>query len=72
MSNVTMQELLFTVVYIDDTLFLEEKISECQNKHVQQVAYSTYHKALTQLCFGCQKIRTTMPMTSESAQEVKE
>jgi len=60
MSNTTIEELLFTVVYLDDILFLQELIANCEGKHVQQVSYSTYHKALTQLCFGCQKIRTTM------------
>jgi hypothetical protein len=69
-KNTVMEELLFTVVYLDNTLFLEELISNCQNKHVQQVAYSTYHKALTQLCFDCQKIRTTMPMTSEPKEDL--
>lgn len=35
---------------------------ECEsNGHVQQVSYSTYHQALTQVCFGCKKIRTNMP-----------
>lgn len=58
---------LFDLVYLgDDILFLQELIASCEGKHVQQVSYSTHHKALTQLCFGCKKIRTTMPMTSKS------
>lgn len=33
----------------------------CQkDNHVQQVAYSTYHDVLTQICFTCKKIRTNM------------
>ena len=37
-------------------------ISTCQClDHVQQVAFSTYHGALTQICFTCHKVRTSMP-----------
>ena len=35
-------------------------IKECEGKHIQQVAYSSYHDALTQICFGCKKIRTSL------------
>ncbi len=36
-------------------------IQNCQSqKHIQQVAYSTYHDALTQVCFTCKVIRTSM------------
>ena len=36
-------------------------IDDCQKKkHIQQVAFSTYHNCLTQICFSCKKIRTTM------------
>ena len=35
-------------------------IKQCEGKHVQQVAYSSYHDALTQICFGCMKIRTNL------------
>ena len=35
-------------------------IEGCEGKHIQQVIYSTYHKALTQICFGCKKIRTSL------------
>lgn len=33
-------------------------IEKCEGKHIQQVVYSTYHKALTQICYGCKKIRS--------------
>lgn len=40
---------------------LRNKIRECQRKeHTQQVAYSTYHDALTQVCFSCNKVRTNI------------
>ena len=36
-------------------------IKRCQKFiHVQQVAYSTYHDCLTQVCFGCRVVRTSM------------
>jgi len=35
-------------------------IKECEGKHIQQIAYSSYHDALTQICFGCKKIRTNL------------
>lgn len=40
--------------------WVKKKIKECEGKHVQQVAYSSYHDALTQICFGCGVIRTSM------------
>ena len=40
---------------------VEMDISRCQKKnHIQQVAFSTYHHALTQICFTCDKIRTSI------------
>lgn len=40
---------------------VEKEIKECQRlKHVQQVAYSTYHNALTQICFTCKTVRTNI------------
>ena len=40
---------------------VKTRIKSCQNfKHVQQVAFSTYHNAFTQICFTCDKIRTSM------------
>lgn len=38
---------------------LREMIKSCQaENHVQQVAYSTYHDALTQVCFTCRAIKS--------------
>ncbi len=39
---------------------VKDKIKECEGKHIQQIAYSSYHDALTQICFGCKKIRTSL------------
>ena len=40
-------------------------IQDCEGKHIQQVVYSTYHDALTQICFGCRKIRTSLKLEKE-------
>jgi hypothetical protein len=39
---------------------VRKHIQECEGKHMQQVAYSTFHDALTQICFGCKKIRSSI------------
>ena len=39
---------------------IKKQIKTCEGNHVQQVAYSSYHEALTQICFGCKKIRTSL------------
>lgn len=45
----------------DGTELLIFHIEHCQkSNHQHQVAYSTYHKAITQICFTCSKVRTTM------------
>lgn len=36
---------------------VRKQIQECEGKHMQQVAYSTFHDCLTQICYGCMKIR---------------
>ena len=39
---------------------VREYIKFCEGKHTQQAIYSTYHDALTQVCFGCHKVRSTI------------
>ena len=39
-------------------------IQECEGKHMQQVAYSSFHDALTQICYGCKKIRSNIKWTT--------
>jgi len=40
---------------------LRDCIQGCSDEdHVQQVAYSTYHDSLTQICFSCGTVRTEM------------
>jgi len=39
---------------------VRQHIRDCESKHVQQCCFSTFHDALTQVCFGCKKIRSTI------------
>ena len=39
---------------------VREHIRQCEGKHVQQAVYSTFHDALTQVCYGCKKVRSTI------------
>ena len=39
---------------------VREHIKNCEGKHVQQAIFSTYMDTLTQICFTCQKIRSTI------------
>lgn len=45
---------------------VKKHIRECEGKHSQQVAYSTFHDALTQICFGCKKIRSNIKVLEEN------
>ena len=51
----------FEYEHIATTYRLRRIINQCQNlDHRQQVAYSTYHDCLTQVCFECKKIRSQL------------
>ena len=39
---------------------VRKHIQECEGKHTQQAVYSTFHDALTQICYGCKKVRSTI------------
>jgi len=39
---------------------VRKHIQNCEGKHCQQVAYSSFHDALTQVCFGCMQIRSNI------------
>lgn len=42
------------------------KIQECEGKHKQQIAYSSYHNSLTQICFDCKKVRSNMKIGEDN------
>lgn len=52
--------ITFEYEYIEDKAELIKIIDECEGKHTQQAVYSTFHSGLTQVCFGCKKIRSTI------------
>lgn len=41
---------------------VRKHIQACEGRHTQQVAYSTFHDSLTQICFVCRKIRTNIKL----------
>ena len=51
---------MFEYEYIPTIQEVIDHIRECESKHTQQSVYSTFHDALTQICFGCKKIRTNV------------
>ena len=50
----------FTYEFILRVEDVRKHIQECEGHHVQQAIYSTFHNALTQVCFGCRKIRSNI------------
>jgi len=52
--------MTFTYEFIKTMEEVRKHIQECEGQHTQQAIYSTFHDALTQICYGCMKIRTTI------------
>ncbi len=50
----------FEFEYYETQEKVREQIQNCEGKHMQQVAYSTFHDALTQICYGCKTIRSNI------------
>ena len=49
-------------VEYDEQEFIRNCIQTCEKKkHLQQVAFSTFHDCLTQVCFTCNVCRTSLP-----------
>ena len=59
----TLDELKMNLWSVADTAEVEELVAKCEGKHIQQVVYSTYHKGMTQICFGCMAVNTSIPIT---------
>lgn len=53
-------KITFEYEYVPNQESVREHIQECEGMHTQQAIYSTFHDALTQVCFGCKKIRSTI------------
>lgn len=46
--------------YVERQEDVRKHIQACEGRHTQQAIYSTFHDALTQICFGCMKCRSTI------------
>lgn len=57
--------MTFTYEYTPTQEEVRQHIQECEGQHMQQVAYSTFHDALTQICYGCMKIRSNILKVTE-------
>lgn len=53
-----MDTIIFTYEYLKNMEEVREQVQKCEGKHSQQIAYSSFHDCLTQICFGCKKVRT--------------
>lgn len=52
--------MTFDYEHLPDIQSVHAQIQECEGHHTQQAIYSTFHGALTQICFGCKKVRSTI------------
>lgn len=50
----------FDYEFVPEQEDVRSHIQACEGKHTQQAIYSTFHDALTQICYGCLKVRTTI------------
>ncbi len=55
-----MSDIIFTYEYIPTQEAIRKHIQQCEGHHTQQAIYSTFHDALTQICFGCLAVRSTI------------
>lgn len=58
--------MIFKYEYLATQEEVREHIKNCEGKHTQQAIYSTFHDALTQVCYGCKKIRTTIKVGEDN------
>lgn len=50
----------FTYIRLESPEDVRTQIKQCEGKHVQQCAFSTFMDTLTQICFTEQVIRSTI------------
>lgn len=46
--------------YVPTQEQVRKHIQDCEGRHTQQAVYSTFHDALTQVCYGCLKVRSNL------------
>jgi hypothetical protein len=56
----TSEQSQFTYEPMSSMMEVRAAIRKCEGRHVQQIAYSSYMDTLTQVCFTCQKIRSSI------------
>ena len=54
------KKIQFDYEFLETQEEVRQHIQECEGNHTQQVIYSTFHDALTQICYGCKKVRSTI------------
>lgn len=51
----------------EEQSYIQGCIKTCEGKrHLQQVAFSTFHNCLTQICFTCGVVRTSLPYLEQA------
>jgi len=55
-------ELKYEHIHTIDALL--HQINKCEGRHSQQVAFSTFHHSLTQVCWGCMMVRSNLLVKS--------
>ena len=55
-----MDKITFEFEHLETQEEVRKYIQECESLHTQQAIYSTFHDGLTQICFGCKKVRSTI------------
>ena len=57
----------FEYEYLPTIEDVRKQIKRCESFHTQQVSFSTFHDALTQICFGCRCIRSNIKIYANKA-----
>ena len=52
--------ITFEYELMTNTDAVRAQIRECEGRHVQQAIFSTFMDTLTQICFTCGKVRSTI------------
>ena len=60
LGGVKEMNIVFLYEYVINQEDVRKHIQACEGKHTQQAIYSTFHDALTQICFGCKRVRSTI------------
>ena len=48
------------LIYCKTQEIVKKQIKICEGKHIQQIVYRSYYYALTQICFTCRCVRTSL------------